>query len=131
MIFKEECWFLYGLRLGPFYIGRLKYHSKGTSGSVDFNWEEALNPRLIGWYHTHPGKHFTFPSKGTDHPTMRSWVYGVDRPMLCGIICRDEQQCWCFHKLGKTSIIVMSKMCSALVKGFFIGIKTSVTQISE
>ena len=95
--FVEECWFIYGLRLGTVYLGFLKYHSKGTSGSVDFDWHKALAPLFIGWYHSHPGQKFLTPSD-RDNRTMKSWIIGMFEPRLCGIFCDGEQRCYCYYK---------------------------------
>lgn len=88
--FIEECWFIYGVRVAGLFIGFPVYHSAGTSGSVEFSWEKALNPRLIGWIHTHPKGFGPRPSE-TDNSTMRGWVRGVARPMICGILCNGTQ----------------------------------------
>ena len=81
--FAEECWFIYGIRAGKFFAGFSRYHSKGTSGSVEFDWKKAMTPFLIGWIHSH-GAFGPEPS-GLDDSTMRSWVKGKARPFICGI----------------------------------------------
>jgi len=88
--FIEECWFLYGFKIGKFFIGGPVYHSAGTSGHVEFDWEKAMNPLLIGWVHTHPNGFGPRPSE-TDNSTMRGWVRGKNRSMVCGIICDGEE----------------------------------------
>jgi hypothetical protein len=88
--FIEECWFLYGFKIGKFFIGYPVYHSAGSSGQVEFNWKQALNPFLIGWVHTHPEGFGPRPSE-TDNSTMRGWVRGKNRSMVCGIICSGEE----------------------------------------
>lgn len=88
--FIEECWFIYGIRIRDFFIGYPKYHSAGTSGNVEFSWKKAMNPLLIGWVHTHPKGFGPRPSK-TDNSTMRGWVRGKGRSLVCGILCKEEQ----------------------------------------
>jgi len=88
--FVEECWLLRGFKAGGMYIWLERYVSRGTTGSVDFNWEKAWDdPRLVGWRHTHPGVKFDTPSS-VDDRTMRSWVKATGRPMICGITCGDS-----------------------------------------
>jgi hypothetical protein len=88
--FIEECWFLYGIRVKGHFFGYLEYHSAGSSGQVEFDWEQAMNPLLIGWVHTHPYGFGAGPSE-TDNSTMRGWVRGKNRPMVSGIRCDDEE----------------------------------------
>ena len=88
--FIEECWFVYGVRVGSHYVGYTVYHSAGSSGEVEFDWEKAMNPFLIGWIHTHPNDFGCGPSE-TDNSTMRGWVRGKGKPLLCAIICDHEQ----------------------------------------
>lgn len=122
--FVEDCWILYGRRIGLLYIGRCVYHAAGTAGGVDFDYETSVNPRVLGWYHTHPGKHFTTPSS-IDEKTMRSWVKANGREMLCGIRCGDEQKCYRFFRSSSNSRgIVFSRLFSILIGDFFIGFKT-------
>lgn len=126
--FYEECWFIYGFKAGPFYVGFLKYHSKGQACSVEFDWEKALDKKVIGWYHTHPGTSFTYPSS-VDHRTTRSWVYGVNKPMLCGIKCNGRQKCYCFHKC--LSEILYTVMHSVIIGNLFIGVNSKETMLSR
>jgi len=101
--FTEECWFLYGKKIGSFYFGWTVYHSEGTAGSVDFDWEKALKGNLLGWFHTHPGVKHILPSS-TDNKTMRSWVRSAGRPMLCGIVCGDDMECYSYYRAKDKSI---------------------------
>jgi hypothetical protein len=123
--FVEECWFIYGLRLGSIYLGFLKYHSKGTAGSVDFDWHKALTPLLIGWYHSHPGRKFLTPSS-IDDRTMRSWIKATNKKLLCGIFCQDEQRCYCYYKDGMDDdreSVIYRKPVRANFSGFmFLGV---------
>ena len=123
--FSEQCWFIYGLRLGRIYIGFLKYHSKGTAGSVDFDWHKALTPLLIGWYHSHPGRKFLTPSS-IDDRTMRSWIKATNKKLLCGIFCQDEQRCYCYYKDGMDDdreSVIYRKPVRANFSGFmFLGV---------
>ena len=123
--FVEECWFIYGLRLGRIYIGFLKYHSKGTAGGVDFDWHKALTPLLIGWYHSHPGRKFLTPSS-IDDRTMRSWIKATNKKLLCGIFCQDEQRCYCYYKDGMDDdreSVIYRKPVRANFSGFmFLGV---------
>jgi len=123
--FVEKCWFIYGLRLGRIYLGFLKYHSKGTAGSVDFDWHKALTPLLIGWYHSHPGVKFLTPS-AIDDRTMRSWIKATNKKLLCGIFCQDEQKCYCYYKRGmnvaKESVIWVKPVKALFSGSVFLGI---------
>lgn len=125
--FVEECWFIYGLRLGSLYLGFLKYHSSGTAVSVDFDWHKALSPLLIGWYHSHPGEKFLTPSS-IDDSTMRSWVKGLGHSVLCGIICGERQHCYCYYKQGmdenRESIIYRKHMKADLSGPLFFGVRS-------
>ena len=122
--FYEECWFIYGVRIWEFYFGFLKYHSKGDAASVDFDWLKALNRFQIGWYHSHSGEDFMIPSD-RDNSTMRSWVLGKGRPMLCGIFCNGKHRCYVYLKTGvdnKKNSIVEKRPIVAKIKGpFFFG----------
>jgi hypothetical protein len=122
--FFEECWFIYGVRLGGTYFGFLKYHSKGTAGSVEFDWHKALTPLCLGWYHSHPGEKFLTPS-ARDDKTMRSWVKGLMKPMLCGIFCQEDQECYCYFKGPESTrreTVVRIKTIEAKLAGpFFLG----------
>lgn len=97
--FVEECWFLKGIRLGGYAIATLHHVARGSVGSVTFQWEEALQSKsLIGWFHTHPGHKFYFPSS-TDNRTMRSWVKGYGRAFYCGIRCETGgERLYYYHK---------------------------------
>lgn len=83
--FVEDCWFIFGKKIGTLYVGWVKHHSSGSTGSVSFDLQKVIDhPRFIGWIHTHPGDGFVTPSS-TDQKTMRGWVITQGRPMLCGI----------------------------------------------
>jgi hypothetical protein len=90
--FIEECWFIYGVRIGRSILGYMVYHAAGTSGHVEFDWKKAMHPRLLGWLHTHPSGFGPHPSE-MDNSTMKGWVRGKSKSMLCGITC-DGQTLW-------------------------------------
>jgi hypothetical protein len=83
-MFKEQCWIIYGIKLGAYYFGLLKYESEGEVCSVEFNWKKGMNRFLLGWFHTHPSHIDLLPSE-EDSKTMRSWVRSLEKPLLCGI----------------------------------------------
>jgi hypothetical protein len=97
--FIEECWFIYGFRVGKYFFGYPEYHSAGTSGNVEFSWEKAMNPLLIGWVHTHPNGFGPRPSE-TDNSTMRGWVRGKgkNKSLICGILCEKDQGWFDFYR---------------------------------
>jgi hypothetical protein len=88
--FIEECWFIYGIKVKGTYIGFPVYHAAGTSGHVEFDWKKAMNPFLLGWVHTHLNDFGSRPSD-TDNSTMRGWVRGKGKPLLCAILCDNEE----------------------------------------
>jgi len=98
--FIEECWFIYGIKVKGTYIGFPVYHAAGTSGHVEFEWKKAMNPFLLGWVHTHPNDFGCNPSE-TDHSTMRGWVRGKGKPLLCAILCGNEQACYEYYRNSK------------------------------
>lgn len=120
--FVEDCWFMYGLRIGRFFLGFLYYSCHGTEASVTFDWQGMPPKTLIGWYHTHPGIKSLMPSS-MDDQTMRSWVRGLGRPFLCGIICHGEQRCFLYYKKreGKKSSVKHDLLNSAIVGKVVIG----------
>jgi proteasome lid subunit RPN8/RPN11 len=95
--FIEQCWFIYGIRVKGFFFGYLEYHSAGSSGHVEFDWEQAMNPLLIGWVHTHPDGYGIGPSE-TDNSTMRGWVRGKNRSLICGILCSSEEGWYDYYR---------------------------------
>ena len=109
----EECWFLRGKKYGRYYIGRLDWHSKGTMASVDFDWEEAMQGDVLGFYHSHPSG-MPSPSNRDDR-TMGAWVRAEGRPLLCGIFSGKNQACYLYDRGGSRRIQ------SKLIQGFFIG----------
>jgi hypothetical protein len=122
--FVEQCWFLYGIRLGRLYLGFLRYHSEGTAASVDFDWEKALSPLQMGWFHSHPGVKFLTPSS-RDNKTMRGWVKARAKPLLCGIFCQGEQKCYCYYKVGmdinRETIVARKPVYSRVHGSIFLG----------
>lgn len=112
----EECWFIYGMKIGPCWVGRLKYHSRGTVASVDFDWSKAANVTIIGFYHSHPGGR---PSPSTrDDRTMSAWVRAEGRPLLCGIFSNNLQQCF-VYKRGPIGDISCDRINSKIIGNTF------------
>lgn len=116
-MFCEDCWFLQGVELGPFYIGRLKFHSSGSGVNVDFSWSEAVSKNLLGFYHSH-GAGDPYIS-GEDESTMKCWVRSEGRPMLCGVVSGPKQRCWVFYR--KKGVIRYCPIKSIIVGSLFIG----------
>lgn len=121
-MFKETCWFLFGIKLGPFYIGKLQFHSRGEECSVEFDWEKGLSKFLLGWFHTHPHQVSLSPS-GEDQKTMRAWVRTLEKPLICGIINESGEQKSYLFKRDKNKKIVYQSLKTKLLKTFFIGLK--------
>lgn len=99
---NEKCWFIRGFYVAGMWVGRLEYHSEGTSASVGFDWKKALSGRLLGFYHSHPSG-LSSPST-RDDKTMSAWVRSEGRPMLCGIFCDGEQRCYVYDRGIRLSI---------------------------
>jgi len=122
-MFKENCWFLYGIRIGSYYLGYRKYHSEGDFASVSFDWRVALNKRLLGWSHTHSGGE-PFPSL-RDHLTMSGWVIGTGKPLMCDIVSDNRNKCWLFGKKNprcrKSSEIIHCSIGMKYYGALFIG----------
>lgn len=114
----EECWFIYGKKIGPCWVGRLKYHSRGSAASVDFDWAQAMNPNIIGFYHSHPGGSPT-PSTRDDR-TMDAWVKTEGRPLLCGIFGYKNQQCYVYSR-SDLGGIVCKNIKARIADKFFFG----------
>jgi len=87
-----------------FFLGYPVYHSAGTSGNVEFSWEKAMNPFLIGWVHTHPNGFGPRPSE-TDNSTMRGWVRAKNKPLVCGILCKEDQGWFDYYRAGEGEIM--------------------------
>lgn len=125
----EQCWLLYGINIGQFYVGYLKYHSEGTPASVVFDWHTGLSRFLLGWYHTHVNGS-AIPS-GTDNRTFRGWVKSINKPFLCGIIGIDGQKCYKYIKGGikrKTSVIYRSVLRSTVCCNLFFAMRSNVEE---
>lgn len=93
----EKCWFIYGVQTNQSFRGLLVYHSMGSETSVDFSYKKAMNPFVIGWLHTHP-EGFCDTSE-EDNKTMRSWVKGLNKPRICGIMTSD---CQVWYRYART-----------------------------
>lgn len=114
---REKCWFLVGKKIGQFYVGKIVYHSQGNTLKVDFDWESAVNERVLGFYHTHiDGLPYL---SDEDETTMRAWVRSEGRSMLCGVITDESQSCWIFYRRAKS--IRYMRMISFLLGNLFIG----------
>lgn len=103
--FVEQVWFVYGYRVGPYYIGVLDYQNDGEVCEVKFDLARAFfgkkkstrNDRhLLGFYHSHPGGD-PYPST-TDCTTMDAWVKATGRPLLCGIFSGEKQKCFIYDR---------------------------------
>ena len=99
----EHCWFIYGIRIKNQFIGFSRFSGTGSHASVKFNWKKGMNPFVLGWIHTHPSEYGTMPSE-TDNKTMRSWVKGLGRPMVCAIACGDKITWYDYHRAQDRSI---------------------------
>ena len=128
--FKEECWFLYGYRISlrPFsnrviFVGYQKYHTIGTAAGVEMDYAQAVDPHVVGWYHTHPYPGSTAAS-AIDNSTMRSWVKSMYRSYLCGIRCGYRSSCYCYAVGGvnkeKSTIVRKSLVDITFYGDFFI-----------
>jgi hypothetical protein len=109
--FKEECWILYGIRLGKIFLGFKKYHSKGEKHNVEFSYNGINKKWVIGWDHTHPGERNITPSS-TDNKTMRSWVKGFYKSYLCGIECNGHEAYYKYFVKGisKKNVTLVKKV---------------------
>lgn len=108
----ENCYFLFGIKILWFRIGRIVYHSKGGPASVDFDWKKVYNSRwLLGFYHTHPGNLIHYSDR--DKRTMGAWVSCCWRDLICGIWNEKKtmRNCYLFTKDKKIKA----------VKDFFVG----------
>jgi len=112
--FKEECYFLYGVKILGTYIGFLRYHSIGKRTEVKFNWKKVIGSKfLLGFFHSHPPGSL-YCSK-QDRDTMWAWVRAEGRPLICGIICEKEYLTFIFTK------DMMFEIFSVLFGRIFIG----------
>lgn len=108
--FVEQVWFVYGLKIGPFYFGFLEYQNDGEPCQVKFDPLKAFfgkkilgriksNKRMLGFYHSHPSGIIS-PSS-TDDATMDAWVKAMGKDMLCGIMAGEQQTCFVYRRLLK------------------------------
>ena len=111
----EAIWFIYGIWIGNRFIGVKKFTGRGKKDSVNFDWKKGANPFVLGWMHTHPDSYGCNPSS-TDNKTMRSWVKGLGRPMLCVIKCAQKTVWYFYYRDSDKSIQ------SELLKGHFKGV---------
>jgi len=81
----EVSYILIGKRSDPFRFGRLVRKRKGAPGSVEFDWEWALEREeekgdVLGFYHTHP---YGSGISGRDIKTMMAWASCFGKNLLC------------------------------------------------
>ena len=121
----ENCWFLYGIRINGVFLGYKKFHSSGSEVEVNFDYNEAKKPFVVGWLHTHIGMKNSRPS-ATDHRAMRSWVKAHYKPYICGIRCEDEEKYYCFYVNGtndnNVTIVSQKKIKLHFLNSFFIAL---------
>lgn len=132
--FKEQLWYLYGIRIEKLipghklFIGYKRYHTMGTTSEVVMDFKTANNHWVIGWHHTHPGVKSINPS-ATDNKTMRSWVKAIYKTYICGIHCNGREVFYFYYVDGmtksKTTRVSKKKMFISFLGNFFIaGIKS-------
>ena len=56
---NEHCWMIIGMRLGIFWIGKLRFMSEGISSEVRFTADDVFDheerkKNVLGFVHTHP-----------------------------------------------------------------------------
>lgn len=116
--FVEQVWFVYGYRVGPYYVGILDYQNDGDICEVKFDLARAFfgkkknennDRRLLGFYHSHPGGD-PYPSH-TDCTTMDAWVKATGRPLVCGIFSGEKQKCFVYDRVEPKSSKVSYRQC--------------------
>jgi hypothetical protein len=95
---NEVLWMLYGIWIFDKFYGYQKFYRRGGKASVDFNWKKGMNPFILGWMHSHPDSFGCDPSS-TDNKTMRSWVKGKGKKMICGIYCDHREKWYLYTRL--------------------------------
>jgi hypothetical protein len=118
--FIEECWFIYGVRIKNYFFGFHIYHSAGSAGHVEFDWEKAMHPRLLGWIHTHPSGFGPRPSE-MDNSVMRGWIRGLNRPMICGIFCDNDKEWYDYYRARPKGEIAYRKLAVEYTSKFVWG----------
>lgn len=114
--FKEECFFLYGIKVFGLYLGFLRHHSVGKRSEVRFNWEKVVKANfLLGFFHSHPPG--CLYCSAQDKETMNAWIRAEGRSLICGILCEDKHLTYIFHRQSPNGIEMRSKV----VRHFFIG----------
>lgn len=96
--FNEECWIIYGYKWRGAIYGWMKYESKGTPGSVNFDWQKVIrnSKKIIGFTHTHPNG---YPSPSSiDDNTMVGWVKALGKPLLCGIESKGNLKMFLYER---------------------------------
>jgi proteasome lid subunit RPN8/RPN11 len=93
----EVMWFIYGFWLNGTFYGYKKFYQRGNEGSVEFDWKSGNNFFVLGWVHTHPSTFGCDPSS-TDDKTMRSWVRGKNKPLICAIACNGDEVWYLYHR---------------------------------
>ena len=119
ILFREQCWLIKGFKTKTHYIGILSYQGEGDISSVDFDWRKATSKNILGFYHTHPSGLQTPSSR--DDRTMSALVRAEGRPLLCGILTDDSNNCY-VYKRAEDRTIEDVKLKSAKIIGwkFFI-----------
>lgn len=98
--FNEECWIIYGYKWRGNIYGLEVYESKGSPGSVDFDWKKVFKKakKIIGFSHTHPGGR---PSPSSiDDTTMIGWVKALGKSLLCGIESNGIQKMYLYERVN-------------------------------
>lgn len=102
IFFREQCWILKGKKFKNRYVGTLSYQGEGDMASVDFDWRKATSTNVLGFYHTHPSGLQT-PSTRDDR-TMGALVRAEGRPLLCGILTEESDNCYVYKRLEDGTI---------------------------
>jgi len=82
---NEECYILFGRKIGRFWIAKLDKYTLGDTSNVEFDPDYVFNNRskVVGWVHTHP-VYLGSPS-ATDNATTKAWVCSLGKPLVCCI----------------------------------------------
>ena len=128
---NEECWIIYGVNIGPFFVGFTKKEAEGDPASVTFDWEKNLHKRVLGGLHTHPFQKRLHMSS-IDHRTMRSWVKAKDRAQICGIKNESRSRFFCFMRCPSIKVLICYyEMTFVLMGPFFAGFRAHYLGSSE
>ena len=91
---NEQCWVIWGKRLGFFWVGKMEYLGEGEPSMVSFDNSYVIKnlKNLIGFWHTHP--QWTADYSSMDDHTMAGWNVCVGKPLLCAIKGTDRVAAW-------------------------------------